>query len=190
VEEGGLGDERRPLSSPAREYRATGRLLDGREVLLRAIRPDDKEGLREGFHRLSERSVYFRFFQSKKELSEKDLAYLTELDFEGHVGLLAVLRDDGNEHGIGVGRYIVAPEPHVAEVAFAVDETHRGLGVATLLLHHLARIARAAGIRELHGLVLYENRAMLEVFEHAGYPMKRHLEGNMLRVVLEIDRKA
>lgn len=186
MSEGGPGSELGPLSCHPRAYRERARLLDGREVVLRAIRPEDKEALLEGFHRLSDRSVYFRFFRPKKELSPAELAYLTEVDFEKHVALVAAIEEDGEERGIGVGRYIVGPEPSRAEMAFAVDEEHRGLGVATLLLSHLARIARASGLRELYGFVLYENRAMLEVFEHAGFPMKRRLEGHGLEVILEV----
>ncbi len=164
----------------ARNYSERGRLLDGRPVLVRAIRPEDKPKLRDGFERLSPQSVYHRFFQAKKELSESELRYLTEIDFVNHVALLAVLEDDGAELAIGVGRYIVESDAPAAEVAFTVDEAHHGLGVGTLLLHHLARIARSRGLPEFRAYVLAENRAMLEVFENAGFPLERRLEGNVI----------
>jgi GNAT superfamily N-acetyltransferase len=178
-----------PPSSPPfdpRHYRAEEHLLDGRLVVLRAIRPEDKEGIREGFQRLSERSVYLRFFQVKKDLTEEELRYFTELDFETHVGLLAVVTENGEERGIGVGRYIVEPEKGAAEIALTVDESHHGLGVGTLLLRHLAEIARARGLLTFHGYVLFDNRPMLEVFEHAGFPMERTLQGNVIRVSLAL----
>lgn len=168
----------------ARNYSQQERLLDGRPVLVRAIRPDDKSHLREGFLRLSPQSVYQRFFQAKKELSESELRYLTEVDFESHVALLAVLDEDGRELGLGVGRYIIEAGSRSAEVAFTVDETHHGLGVGTLLLKHLARIARSQGLEEFHAYVLAENRAMLEVFENAGFPLERRLEGNVIVATL------
>lgn len=177
-----------PSSSPfdPRNYRAQGTLLDGRTVVLRAIRPEDKEALRKGFQRLSERSVYLRFFQAKKDLTERELRYFTELDFESHVGLLAVLPANGEERGIGVGRYIVEPGTGTAEIAFVVDDSHHGLGVGTLLLQHLAQIARAQGLQKFHAYVMFDNRPMLEVFEHAGFPMERTLQGNVIRVGLSL----
>jgi len=171
----------------ARTYSQRDRLLDGRPVLVRAIRPEDKAILREGFRRLSPQSVYLRFFQAKKELSESELRYLTEVDFESHVALLAILDEEGLELGIGVGRYIVEPGTRSAEVAFTVDETHHGLGVGTLLLRHLARIARSQGLEEFRAYVLAENRAMLEVFENAGFPLERRLEGNVIVATLGLD---
>ncbi len=164
----------------ARNYSERDRLLDGRPVLVRAIRPEDKPKLRVGFHRLSPQSVYYRFFQAKKELSESELRYLTEIDFGQHVALLAILDDHGAELGIGVGRYIVEPGTRSAEVAFTVDEAHHGLGVGTLLLKHLARLARSQDLEEFRAYVLAENRVMLEVLENAGFPLERRLEGNVI----------
>jgi GNAT superfamily N-acetyltransferase len=169
-----------------RGYSQEDRLLDGRPVLVRAIQPGDKEHLREGFSRLSPQSVYFRFFQAKRELSEADLRYLTEVDFETHVALVALVSEDGRERGIGVGRYIVEPGTEAAEVAFTVDEAHHGLGVGTLLLNHLADIARGQGLGEFRAYVLAENRAMLEVFEHAGFPLQRRLEGNVIVATMSL----
>jgi hypothetical protein len=44
-------------------------LPDGRIVHLRAIRPDDREKLREGFFKLSKASVRDRFFSTKRDLT-------------------------------------------------------------------------------------------------------------------------
>jgi GNAT superfamily N-acetyltransferase len=167
-----------------RHYQVEERLLDGRPVTLRAIRPDDRDALRQGFHRMSERSVYYRFFQAKRELSDAELSYLTEIDFDRHVALVAMIEEDG---GVGVGRYIVDPATGAAEIALAVDDAHQGLGVGTLLLTHLVQIARTRGIRELVAYVLAENRSMIEVFEHAGFPMKRRREGNVIVLSIELD---
>ena len=181
----------------ARTYSQRDRLLDGRPVLLRAIRPGDKTILREGFRRLSPQSVYLRFFQAKKELNETELRYLTEVDFESHVAILAILDEKRPELGIGVGRYIVEPAfakatagrpgTRSAEIALTVDETHQGLGVGTLLLTHLARIARGQRLEEFRAYVLAENRAMLEVFANAGFPLERRLEGNVIVATLGLD---
>ena len=45
-------------------------LRDGRSIHIRAIRPDDKARLLEHFESLSARSVYFRFFNAKRRLTD------------------------------------------------------------------------------------------------------------------------
>src|SRR5207245_5750036 len=119
-------------------YYATDALLrDGSSIHLRAIRPDDKQRLLALFERLSSRSVYFRFFQTKQRLTDEELRYFTELDFTRDLALVATLREGQEEHIIGVGRSLRIqengqPTTH-AEVALTVADAHQGLGAAARL---------------------------------------------------------
>src|SRR5438046_1328851 len=94
-----------------RRYCADEILRDGSSIRIRAIRPDDKQRLVDHFNRLSARSVYFRFFRSKKRLTDEELAQFTELDFDDQVALVATLGQGDEETIIGVGRYAVIPTP-------------------------------------------------------------------------------
>lgn len=168
----------------AKEYAADVLLDDGGLIHIRAIRPDDKQRLLEGFRRLSKRSVYYRFFSLKRDLSAAELEYLTEVDFEQHVALAAAVRpalpihdlefgfgelesgaqaEAGLEEIVGVARY-VRRGPDRAEVAIAVADDHQHRGVGSVLLQHLVAIARAAGIKTIEAEVLAENEALHQVF--------------------------
>src|SRR5690242_9932938 len=125
-----------------RDYAVDEILRDGGSIRIRAIRPDDKVRLFEHFSGLSPQSRYQRFFGGKRTLTRDELARLTELDFDTHVGLVATLHDGREERFIGVGRYFRTGDPARAEVAFAVLDEHQGRGIGTLLLEHLRRIAR------------------------------------------------
>src|ERR1700752_2593265 len=88
-----------------RHYATDALLRDGGSLHIPAIRPDEKPRLVALFERLSNRSVYFRFFQAKQRLTDDELRYFTELDFSRDVALLATLQEGHEEHIIGVGRY-------------------------------------------------------------------------------------
>lgn len=161
------------------DYSARTILRDGTAVRLRAVRPSDKAAFQAGFSQLSEQAIYHRFFQTKRSLSEAELAYLTEVDFRDHVALVVeldqVLETPGGRHGpgelVGVGRFIRLPKDRgldMAEVAFTVGDEVQGRGIATQLLSHLAAIARGLDIRAFVAEVLPDNRAMLDVFGHSG----------------------
>lgn len=185
-----------------RHYHAEGVLRDGAPIVIRAVRPEDREALKEGFAHLSERSVYHRFFQTKRELKDTELTYLTELDFQDHVGLVAVLppppaaaaaaapsRAPGaGEEGqpIGVGRFVRAPGRHHAEVAFVVGDEFQGRGVGTLLLEHLACIARTLGVTDFEADVLSDNTQMLEVFQHSGLPLTEEGRDGIIHVRMDL----
>src|SRR5262245_61276552 len=150
-------------------YATDALLRDGGSIHIRAIRPDDKQRLLAFFERLSIRSVYFRFFQTKQRLTDEELRYFTELDFTRDVALVATLLEGQEGDLIGVGRYFRIhadgqPTTH-AEVAFTVADAYQGRGMGTLLLEHLAAIARRQGINTFEAYVLGENNRMLEVFE-------------------------
>jgi len=157
------------------QYSCSIILRNGDSSLIRAIRPDDKKRLLDGFHRLKGKSIYFRFFSAKRELTEKELKYFTEIDFEHHVALVSTIIKNGDEEIIGVGRYIElkqkGPE-RVAEIAFAVDDEHQNLGVGTILFEHLVTIAQNSGIARLEAEVLVGNNNMLELFSHSGFKLK------------------
>ena len=55
------------------DYREVVTLNDGREVLLRLVRPDDKPLLLAGFAKLSATGRLRRFLVTKKELSKAEL---------------------------------------------------------------------------------------------------------------------
>lgn len=170
-------------------YQCAASLRDGTPVWVRAIRPDDRDTLGAAFARLSERSVYHRFFQSKRELSPSELSYLTELDFTRHVGLFALRGDVGSRELMGVGRYIrVVGEMgrERAEVAFTVGDRYQGRGVATLLLRQLILLARGEGIRYFEADVLPDNRAMLRVFEQSGVGWSERVRDRVIQVTLDL----
>lgn len=182
-----------------REYRATVTLRNGTPAVLRAIRPDDQEALREGFALLSPSTVYHRFFQPKGQLTDAELRYLTELDFHDHVALVASIQNLAGEFVIGVGRMVrlgageagvrgqEKPGPRdAAEVAFVVGDDFQGLGVATHLLWHLAAIARGLGIRTLTAEVLGDNKAMLAVFAHSGLPLTQRVVDGVIHVEMAL----
>jgi GNAT superfamily N-acetyltransferase len=162
----------------AKRYFAKVQLADGRSLVIRAIVPEDKELLQEGMHHLSKRSRYNRFLTPKDELTPGELIYFTEVDMVNHVALGAILVDCGETRPVGVARYIVnknSDETRTAEVAFAVEDAHQGIGIGTMLFKHLAEIARANGITEFTGIVLPSNHRMLNIFAHSGLVMKKTL---------------
>lgn len=122
------------------------RLRDGTCVLIRSIRPDDKELLTRGFERLSQETVQRRFLSAKSQLSPAELRYLTEVDGEHHVALVAVLAAAPHELA-GVGRFVRLPDdPATAEVAVTIADCHQSQGLGRRLGLMLADEARARGI--------------------------------------------
>lgn len=170
-----------PPSYPAR-WDADVVLADGQTVRVRPIRPDDAKRVVEFHARQSPESIYFRYFSPHPTLSEHEVEHLTHVDYEDRMAFLA-LRDDAM---VGVARYDRWPTRSEAEVAFFVDDAHRGRGLATLLLEYLAVAAREVGISRFTATVLPSNRRMVSVFQQAGFTASSAFEEGVIEVGLDL----
>ena len=171
-----------------RNYTASDTLKDGTAVTIRAIRRDDSNGLLEAFKNLDQESIYRRFFSSKKGLTETELKQFTDVDFNQVVALVITTQVDDGKILIGGGRF-VSDVPHAiqsAELAFLTEAGYRGRGIASLVLKHLVRLAKEAGVSRFEADVLAENQPMLTVFRRSGLPMQQWQEGNVVHVTLSL----
>jgi ribosomal protein S18 acetylase RimI-like enzyme len=156
----------------AADYSAPDHLRDGRPVKIRALHPDDRAEMLAAIGRTSMQSLQRRFFTPKKGFSEREIAFFLDIDFESHVALVAQLDEDGLPAIVGGGRYIVG-QPGQAEIAFIVVDDYQGQGIGTILMRHLAILARDACLKELVAEVLPENAAMLKLFKKFGFVAAR-----------------
>jgi len=158
-------------------------LADGRPAHIRPARPEDREQLRAFHARLSKETVYFRYFSAKPRLTDPWLDAFTQVDPPRHLVLFAFAGDEL----IGMASYDRLGDTDTADVAFVVDDVHQGRGVGTLLLEHLASIAREHGIHGFVADTLVRNDAMLGVFRDSGLTNQRTLEHGIVHVTFPID---
>ena len=153
-------------------------LGDGTSALIRPITPADAEALAEFHLRQSAESRYLRFFSPKPELTRPELERFTTVDFVDRVAFVVEERGEF----VAWASYERWNNRDDAEVAFMVDDAHHGKGIATLLLEHLAAVARTNGIERFTAQTLGDNRSMLTVFVKAGWPVHRHFDSGVVDV--------
>ncbi len=164
---GDSAELRRAIGYPA-QLEVDEWLRDGSIVHFRPILPDDGDALVDFHDGLSPQSVYRRFFFVHPHLTRVEVDRFTHVDYVDRMAF-AVL--DGDRI-IGVGRYERLPPGTEAEVAFVVTDDHQHLGIGTLLLDHLADVARQHGVDRFIAQTLSENREMLGVFLSSGFPVE------------------
>jgi RimJ/RimL family protein N-acetyltransferase len=159
-------------------------LADGGRVRVRPILETDAPALAALHARLSDESVYLRYFSPHTQLSAKELDHTTHVDHRDREALV-VLDADAL---IAVGSYERRPGSDAAEVAFEVEDAHQGRGIGTLLFEALAAAARERGIRRFVASVLPQNRRMLELFRDVGLEKHARFEGGIVEVELALVR--
>jgi GNAT superfamily N-acetyltransferase len=164
-------------------YREPVTLGDSSGALLRLLRADDKELIRRAFERLSDDGRYHRFFVRKRALLDGELRYLTELDQEDHVALVAVR--GAPEEAMGVARAVrLLFEPDVYEVAVTVVDAFQRRGLGTLLVDRLRDAVTERGGSRLRFCVLPSNSAMQGFLRRAAPDAGFADEAGLLRLDL------
>ena len=136
------------------------KLADGREIVVRPIRAEDELAERRFLEALSPETRRLRFPQGI------DPVFLTRIDYDRHMAFVGEAA-----HGaiVGNSRYVVNPDGRSCEFGIVVCDDWRHSGVAQLLMEALIRAARARKLDTMEGLVLSENRDMLEFARALGF---------------------
>lgn len=157
-------------------------------MVIRPIRPGDKELLSNGLRRLSDQSAQRRFLSPKRTFSLSELRYLTEVDGKGHFALIALDPTDPVHELIAVGRFVALhDEPDAAEVAIVVGDDWQGRGLGSLLTRQLAHAARVRGIRRFTATMAADNgpahRLLAKLADHLE---RRHAGSGVDELVLDL----
>ncbi|MBU1274123.1 MAG: GNAT family N-acetyltransferase [Proteobacteria bacterium] len=168
-------------------HEVRARCEDGLEVLLRPIRPEDADLVRKFFSRLSSESIYHRFFRDLPGLSSQMLLRLTQVDYDREIALAAMWTHGMTEKMLGLCSLAQRPGSQWAEFAVLVEDHWQRHGIGKLLLTQVLKIARSRGQLNVMGVVLRQNRAMLELGRSVGFradkpqnglvELRRELEG-------------
>lgn len=159
-------------------------LPDGRRVGIRPIRASDKARMLDAFARLSPVSRYRRFFAPLPALSDRMLAYLTEIDHHDHEALVAT---EPGGRIVGVARYIRSPDDAgAAELAVTVIDDWQSDHLGTALVGALIQRAREEGVERFTADVLWDNRRMRELLDDIGDPVLLRRQDGVESVMVPI----
>jgi RimJ/RimL family protein N-acetyltransferase len=171
------------------EDSGTVSLLDGTSVSYRALAPENAPALQRFHHRLSERSIYLRFFGSKPHLSDRKAKYFTNLDGRNRFALVA-LDPERPEEIIAVVSFDREGESDRAEIAAAVEDAWQGRGLGLALVGCLIEAAQRRGIRVFTAMVLPENRRMLNLLKDLKLPERVRFEEGAEFVEIDLSPSA
>ncbi len=148
-------------------------LPDGRDVIIRPIRPEDAEIEQDFVRGLSDEAKYFRFMHAVHELTPEMLVRFTQIDYDREMALIAVTAEDGHEVEHGVVRYVMNPDQNSCEFALVISDEFQGHGIGQRMLKRLMEIARSRGLDMMEGEVLTANHRMLELVKSMDFQVER-----------------
>jgi acyl-CoA hydrolase/GNAT superfamily N-acetyltransferase len=160
-------------------------------VLFRPIKATDEELMKDLFYRLSEQTVYQRFFQSLRSMPHRSLAHFVHVDFANEMAIVGLVGDPKrpeHEEIIGVGRYFLNRATNIAEVSYLVRDDLQRRGIGSFLIRYLARIARNSGVEGFVAEILPDNLAAMKVLHKIGLPVETVVSEGSYRLSVSFHR--
>ena len=168
----------------------TWKMKDGGDVVIRPIRPEDEPMMIEFHKKLSERSVYLRYFQPLKLTQRTAHERLTRACFIDYNREMALVAERKNEAGEGeilaVGRLSKLHGQDEAELAAVATDGAQHKGLGSELYRRMIEFARDEKLKRVVSTMLPENREMRAVCVKHGFKMFSNMEDNTIRAELEL----
>jgi len=175
-------------------------LKDGALVTIRPIRSEDETLLVHFHEKLSEQSVYLRYFHAlnlSQRIAHDRLARIATNDYDREIALVVERCmppcPEGAEDGAAPARELLAvarltkiQNTGDAEFAVLIRDDMQRQGLGKMLLAKLVEIGRAEGVKRIVGEILPENIGMKRVTEKLGFKLRYDIEEGLTHAVLEL----
>jgi len=182
-----FGPDRMAIRPYPKTLEETLFLNDGREVLVRPIRPEDEPSHHIFVSKLTPEDIRFRFFGLVGELPHSEMARLTQIDYDREMAFVAVVQANGLDgETLGVVRTVSDPDNERAEFAVVVRSDLKGTGLGRKLMTKMISYCRGRGTGQIIGQILTDNTRMLKFVESLGFKRLRYVEGEIVEVGLDL----
>ena len=147
---------------------------DGLAVTIRPIRPEDEPLIVRFHEKLSEDTVYMRYFQSLKlsrRIAHERLTRICFIDYNREMALVADYKDPetGENEIIAAGFLNRLYGGDEVEFSLLIRDEFQRRGLGTEILRQLVTIGRVEQMRCISAVVLPQNQGMLRICEKLGF---------------------
>ncbi|MDH4652206.1 GNAT family N-acetyltransferase [Pseudomonas sp. JS3066] len=148
-------------------------LEDGSHVLIRPLRPEDREREAEFIRDLSPETRHFRFLCAIREASSDLLDNLMEVDYQRKMAYVALVHRAGKLIEVGISRYAASNDQAQCECVVTIADGWQDLGLDKILMRHLIDAARDNGFKRMYSIDAATNVRMQRLARAMGFVCKR-----------------
>ena len=170
------------------KYEDFCRLRDGREILLRPIRPEDEPLLLEMLNDFKDPERYW-FVQEIKEMPHEFAVRICNIDYDRELAIVAELAEKGHRRIVGVVRLVTRQDRRTGEIAFIVANAWQGLGLGKELVDYLVKICLEKNIEKISSTILSEDAKSINLLKKAGFTIE-HLDDKTLMGTLNLHKRS
>ncbi|MBL6931437.1 MAG: GNAT family N-acetyltransferase [Rhodospirillales bacterium] len=181
------GSERLAIRPYPAEQESAFTMKNGRDVLIRPIRPEDEPNHHIFISKLTPEDIRFRFFGLVNSLPHSQMARLTQIDYDRDMAFIAIGKDDNDQdETLGVVRIVATRDNTVSEFSIIVRSDLKGVGLARELMRKIIAYSKGRDTKALVGQVMSENSRMIHFVETLGFKRTGHPEQGVVEVTLDL----
>ena len=144
--------------------------IDGEELILRPIRPEDEPLEAELFGTFSEETKRLRFFIPIKDVTHDLLVRYTQIDYDREISIIAEAVDiGGRKKMLGFARLVADSDNDCAQFAIVVGDPWQNKGIGSIIADYILEIAKDRGIKKVYAYFSKNNTTMKHMFEKRGF---------------------
>lgn len=166
------------------QYRSAWESRDGRDAVLRPIRPED-EPMMADFHASMEGQPSYQQYLERLQLPQggrhERLLRLCFNDFDRQITLVA----ESGERIVGVARLTRQPREDSAEFAVQIAADWQGQGLGQHLMERLLAVGAAEGLKRVQAGIYDGEDAMLALCQTLGFTVEQKGAGRMASLELK-----
>lgn len=158
-------------------------------LTIRPIMPED-EPLVATFHeRISQESVYMRYFQAlnlSQRVRHERLIRICHVDYAREMALVMEAEKDGQPELVAIGRLSALNDGESAEFSMLIQDNMQRTGIGTKMLQELVRIAKLEGFKRVVADILPDNKGMQRVCEKLGFTLQLNTYDQVVKATIEV----
>jgi acetyltransferase len=150
-------------------------------IIVRPVRPEDEDLIRDHLAHVSKEDLRLRFFDSIKKFSHRFIARLIDLDYARAMAFVAI--NEATKEPLGVVRLHADATHETGEYAVLLRSDLKGRGLGWSLMQLIIEYAKSDGLKRISGQILQENAVMLKLCRELGFEIKTDPQDRGLRDV-------
>jgi GNAT superfamily N-acetyltransferase len=151
------------------------------QLTVRLLEPRDLPAIEAMFARVSDETIYRRFFTPGLGGPRHELGELSRVDGHDRAAVVAMAGD----RAVGVARYHRAGTGH-AEAAVIVEDACQHHGIGSRLMAGLTGVARREGVVAIDVSILGENSPALRLLHRLAPAQHPHLERGVFEATIPL----
>ncbi len=153
------------------------KLTNGQSLLLRPIKAEDEQALKNFFNDMDSKALRYRFFGSRLSFEHRELAAMCQIDYEREMAFVAV---DNDERIFGEIRTWQDVNKKEIEFAVMVSESMQGIGFGSQLMQFMISYCQLKGAKKIVAEIMSDNKPMLALAKRNGFTASPPDDGSVV----------